>query len=577
MTAFKVRYIDGDRIVDGDSALQLLFDHTPAISVQGYNRDRQVIYWNKASEVLYGYTAIEALGRQLEDLIIPDEMREFVIAAQQAWVKGGPAIPAAELSLRRKDGSRVLVFSSHVMIEGADGEREMYCIDVDLTSLKRSEAELARLAHFDTLTGLPNRMMAQMRLQHAIDRGQRHHFGVSVLLIGIDRFKGVNESFGHHVGDELLVAIAHRFAQRLRVSDTLARFGGDEFLVALESIAEPSEAARVAQSLIDMLAEPFVLSGGQTVFVAVSIGISHFPADADNVAMIVQHADTALHRAKADGRGRYFFFTAELAAAARARLQTETRLRWALERNEFVLYYQPKVELGSGRIVGAEALLRWHDGERGLIGPAEFIPIAEETGLIVAIGEWALRAACAQLVRWHEAGHDILTLAVNLSARQIWQTDLPARVAGILTETGAPPEHIELELTESMLMGQEDVIAERLHTLKRLGVSIALDDFGTGYSSLAYLQRFPIDVLKVDRGFVKDIPTNTDSMEITSAIIAMAKSLRLKVVAEGVEAEEQAAFLLSHGCRLAQGYHFGRPMPAESFLHLVEAVWQGHL
>lgn len=239
MTAFKVRYIDGDRIVDGDSALQLLFDHTPAISVQGYDRDRRVIYWNKASEALYGYTAAEALGRQLEDLIIPDEMRELVIAAQQAWANGGPAIPAAELSLRRKDGSRVLVFSSHVMIEGADGQREMYCIDVDLTSLKRSEAELARLAHFDTLTGLPNRMMAQMRLQHAIDRGRRHSFGVSVLLIGIDRFKSVNESFGHHVGDELLVAIARRFAQRLRVSDTLARFGGDEFLVALESIGEP--------------------------------------------------------------------------------------------------------------------------------------------------------------------------------------------------------------------------------------------------------------------------------------------------------------------------------------------------
>lgn len=569
MSSLTLRYVAGDKPGEAEQALQRLFDQTPAIAVQAYDPHRRVVYWNKASESLYGYRESEAIGQRLEDLIIPPEMVAMVAIAHEEWLTKDIPIPAAELLLMRKDGSRVPVFSSHVMIERAAGERELYCIDIDLSSLKQSEAELARLAHFDSLTGLPNRAMVQMRLEHAIYRGQRHDFGVAVLLLGIDRFKNVNESFGHPVGDELLVALSRRFATRLRAGDTLARFGGDEFLVALECLNEAAEAARVAESLLRLLDAPFVLSGGQELFVGVSVGISHFPEDSDNVTMLVQHADTALHQAKAKGRGNYCFFTAELTRSAQLRVELETRLRWAIERQEFELYYQPKVDLASERIVGCEALIRWNDGARGVVGPIEFIPLAEETGLIVAIGEWALAAACEQLAAWHDAGHTDLSVAVNLSARQIWQSSLPTRVGEIIKRTGANPACLELELTESMIMGQEETLAARLHELKALGVTLALDDFGTGYSSLAYLKRFPIDALKVDRSFVRDIPNDSNSKEIASAIVAMAHSLRLKVVAEGIETREQVGFFRDHGCELAQGYHYGHPMPAEAFTGLL--------
>jgi len=490
-----------------------------------------------------------------------------------ARLGGGPPIPAAELMLMHKSRSRVSVFSSHVMVARPSGEREMYCIDIDLSSLRRSEAELARLAHFDSLTNLPNRAMAQIRIEHALDRARRHDFGVAVLLLGIDRFKNVNESFGHPVGDELLVVLSTRFARRLRAGDTLARFGGDEFLVVLECLDEPAEAARVADALLRQLDEPFVLSGGQQLFVGMSIGISYFPDDSNDVTMLLQHADTALHQAKAAGRGTYRFFTAELTRAAQVRMELETRLRWAIERQEFELYYQPKVDLASQRVVGCEALIRWNDETCGLVGPDGFIPIAEETGLIVAIGEWALHAACEQLVDWQEAGHLELSVAVNLSARQMWQSSLPARVEDIIKRTGVRAASLELELTESMIMGQEETLAARMHELKALGVSLALDDFGTGYSSLSYLKRFPIDVLKIDlkidRSFVRDIPGDNDSNEIAAAIIAMAHSLRLKVVAEGIETPEQVGFFRAHGCRLAQGYLFGHPMKADAFSRLL--------
>nr|MBL8456580.1 EAL domain-containing protein [Zoogloeaceae bacterium] len=564
-----VRYIDGDKVLEAEQALRRIFDNTPAIAVQAYDADRRVVYWNRASEDLYGYAAAEAIGCRLEELIIPPELTEIVVAAHEAWLGGGPPIPAAELMLMHKNRSRVSVFSSHVMVARPSGEREMYCIDIDLSSLRRSEAELARLAHFDSLTNLPNRAMAQIRIEHALDRARRHDFGVAVLLLGIDRFKNVNESFGHPVGDELLVVLSTRFARRLRAGDTLARFGGDEFLVVLECLDEPAEAARVADALLRQLDEPFVLSGGQQLFVGMSIGISYFPDDSNDVTMLLQHADTALHQAKAAGRGTYRFFTAELTRAAQVRMELETRLRWAIEREEFELYYQPKVDLASQRVVGCEALIRWNDETCGLVGPDGFIPIAEETGLIVAIGEWALHAACEQLVDWHEAGHLELSVAVNLSARQMWQSSLPARVEDIIKRTGVRAASLELELTESMIMGQEETLAARMHELKALGVSLALDDFGTGYSSLSYLKRFPIDVLKIDRSFVRDIPGDNDSNEIAAAIIAMAHSLRLKVVAEGIETPEQVGFFRAHGCRLAQGYLFGHPMKADAFSRLL--------
>jgi predicted signal transduction protein with EAL and GGDEF domain len=373
------------------------------------------------------------------------------------------------------------------------------------------------------------------------------------------------------VGDELLEALALRMRARLREDDTLGRLGGDEFLLILEDAQRPDNAAEIAKEMIQMLEQSFHLPSGHEVYVGASIGISLFPDDGLTGTALIQHADVALYRAKETGRNTFSFYTPGLTEAADERLDMEARLRRALVQDEFVLHYQPQVDMRTGKITGCEALVRWSDPERGLVSPARFIPLAEETGLIVPLGEWVLHQACVQARAWLDAGLPSLLLSVNLSARQLQQSNIVERVAAILDKTGLPAEHLKLELTESMIMGHGEEAVILLQSLKELGLSLSIDDFGTGYSSLAYLKRFPIDELKIDQGFVRDIPLDHNDMEIAAAIISLARSMRLKVVAEGVETEAQREFLLQQGCDAYQGFLFSEALPADDFSRLVQS------
>lgn len=431
----------------------------------------------------------------------------------------------------------------------------------DITRLKESEERLEHLAHYDPLTGLPNRLLLQSRLSHAIDRARRGEHRAGLLFLDLDRFKDVNDSLGHPAGDELLMGIAKRLLPRIRGEDTLARQGGDEFVLLLERIGDPQDAAQFAQSILRLLADPFHIAGRE-VYIGASIGISIYPDDAADATQLNRNADTALYQAKTGGRNTYRFYTEAMTCAANERLALEGDLRRALEQNEFQVHYQPQVDTSDGRLVGVEALVRWNHPRDGLISPARFIPVAEETGLIAPIGEWVLRSACAQAKAWLDAKMPPITLAVNLASHQFSSRKLADRVAAILTETGYPAEHLELEITESAIMEQGEEAIAILRQIKELGVFIAIDDFGTGYSSLAYLKRFPVDKLKVDQSFIRDIPQDQNDMEIAATIIAMAKNLRLKVLAEGVETEAQLAFLKERGCEQYQGYLYSRPVPA---------------
>ena len=537
--------------------------------------DGRILAVNRAYCEITGHDEHELLGELAALLRSELHLPAFFESQQAALSERGHW--QGEVSLRRKSGETASQWVSISTVADDAGRPVQYVgVMTDISQLKRSEAELERLAHFDPLTGLPNRVLVKLRLEHAIEQARRKAHGLAVLFIDLDRFKDVNDSFGHPVGDELLVMIADRLKGRVRGEDTLARLGGDEFLMVMEEVHAPEEAAVVARALIRLLEEPFALSGGQEVYVGLSVGISCYPDDAETATELVQHADAALYSAKAEGRSTYRFFTAELSLAAQQRVELETRMRRALDRGEFELHYQPQINLASGRIVGCEALLRWRDPERGLISPADFIPVAEENGLIVPLGEWVLRNACAQARRWDAAGRPPLTMAVNLSGRQLWQTDLPARLAEIIRESGLPAERLELELTESTIMGHEVVAGERLRALKELGVTLAIDDFGTGYSSLAYLKRFPIDVLKIDREFVRDLPHDVGDMEIAAAIVAMARTLRMRVVAEGVETGEQIEFLRTQACDLCQGFFFSPPLEADAFIGLLDAEIARH-
>ncbi len=437
-------------------------------------------------------------------------------------------------------------------------------LGVQVRERKHAEQQLIRLALYDSLTDLPNRTLFMDRLDQALLRGQREPaYQFAILFLDLDRFKNINDSLGHRVGDELLLSIARRLQHCLRTIDTVSRLGGDEFAILLTLLTDVTDAKLVAERIQHELAAPFIIQG-HAIFTSTSIGVAlNTTLSYQHPDEILRDADTAMYQAKARGRARYVLFDPAMHVSAVARLRLEHDLRYALEREEFVLYYQPQVELNSGQVIGVEALIRWQHPERGLILPAEFIPIAEETGLIVPIGEWGLREACRQGKIWHTAGATGLKVAVNLSAGQFKHHRLPTVVADILAETEFDPQCLELELTESDTMEHADASVNTLRTLKSLGIGIAIDDFGTGYSSLSYLQRFPIDVVKIDRAFVRHSSADANDWTIAQTIIAMAHSLRLQVIAEGVETEEQRTFLANQGCQMAQGYLFSRPLPAE--------------
>jgi diguanylate cyclase (GGDEF)-like protein len=439
---------------------------------------------------------------------------------------------------------------------------------LDIEERKQVERSIRHMAHHDSLTGLPNRALFRDRLIHAMAQADRYQQKLGVMFLDLDRFKAINDTLGHNVGDQLLRIAGERLRTCVRDCDTVSRLGGDEFTVIVEDIADARTASIVAQKIIDTFMQPFNLHGHE-VFVTTSIGITIYPDDDEHADNLLRNADAAMYRAKECGRNNFQFYVADMNVRARERLMLENSLRRALVRDEFMVYYQPRVDLQSGRVIGAEALLRWRHPELGMVPPSEFIPILEETGMIIPVGEWVLREACRQNRSWQAKGLPPIRVAVNLSARQFVQKDLASTVEDALEEAGLSPAYLELEITEELLLEHNHANTVTLNRLRDLGVHISIDDFGTGYSSLSYLKRLPINTLKIDRSFVRDITRDSDGAAIASAIIAMACSLRLNVLAEGVETDEQLSFLRAQGCNEIQGYSFSHPLPPEEFEKLL--------
>ena len=433
---------------------------------------------------------------------------------------------------------------------------------------KATEDRMAYMAQFDALTGLPNRSLYLDRLEHTLVGALRDKRPVAVLFVDIDHFKSVNDTLGHSAGDALLVKIAERLRAATRSGDTIGRLSGDEFAISLAHLAREDHAGIVARKVVNGLAAPFAIDG-HSVYVSASIGVSVYPSDGTEPDVLLKNADTAMYRAKQGGRNAYQFYLPDMQIRASERLRLETELRGALDRDEFVLHYQPKINLLDGSLSGLEALLRWQSPERGLVSPGEFIPVLEEAGLILGVGEWVIASVCTQVNRWQRDGLAVQPVAVNVSARQFREQHFEKIIDGSLTASGIEPQLLELELTESILMSDSESAVETLRKIKARGIRLALDDFGTGYSSLSYLKRFPLDSLKIDRSFIGDVTTNSDDASIVLAIINLARSLELDVTAEGVETRDQLQFLRRHGCDEAQGYLLARPMPVEAMTRVL--------
>lgn len=547
---------------------QALLDSDAAISIQGYEADGTTIYWNRASERIYGYSAQEAKGQNILDLIIPESMADEVKTAIQQMLATGKPIPSAELQLKRKDGSFISVFSSHALVRLPDKSPQMYCIDIDLTEQKKHEQQVAYLAHYDALTNLPNRVSFVQQLTQAIERAALRSYLIAVIMLDIDHFKNINDSYGHSIGDELLQQITQHLAEALLPMDYLARLGGDEYAVLLEDIEQAEDAVRLADQLLHCINRVWTLSNGIEVKISASAGISLYPLHEINAEALLQGADAALYKAKSEGRNGSAYYSDDLTQSARERLRLESRLRTAILEQQLVLYYQPQVDIASGQIIGAEALIRWVDPEDGLISPERFIPIAESSGLIHEIGVWVIEQSCRQGELWHQQGLHGLSIAINVSPLQFQRCALTQQIADTLLSTGFPANLLELELTESALMTQQADVLTMLRQLKQLGVRLAIDDFGTGYSSLAYLKLFPLDVLKIDKSFIDQLPKHQQDAEICRAIVSLAHTLGFKVLAEGVEYQGQRDFLTAIGCDCFQGYLFAQPLTADDFFQL---------
>jgi diguanylate cyclase (GGDEF)-like protein/PAS domain S-box-containing protein len=532
--------------------------------------DVNILLVNRAFTDITGYSQAEVLAKNPRILQSGKHDREFYQGIWDALLTKGHW--QGEIWNKRKSGEVFPMLESISAVMGdAENITHYVAVFADITEIKDSEARMEFIAHHDSLTGLPNRLLLFYRLGHAIDMAKREHKQLALLMLDLDRFKDVNDSFGHFAGDQLLQLVANRLISRLREVDTVARLGGDEFTVLLEDINHAEDAAKVAEIIIRDFNEPWELPGIGDVRIGVSIGISLFPEYGDSPEMLLQQADAALYLAKNKGRNRYSYFSEDLTTAARSRIELEAQLRRAISQNELRVYYQPQVDTYTGKIVSAEALVRWQHPTDGLIPPIRFISVAEATGIIDILGEWVLRETCRQGKAWQDAGFPVINLGVNVSPHQLRQTDMPALVARVLKETGFPAANLELELTESGLMDSDWDALDLLDSLRQHGVRLAIDDFGTGYSSLAYLKLFPIDILKIDKSFIDDIPFLKDDMEITAAIVAMGHNLGFKILAEGVETEEQLFFLRTQGCDLYQGYLISPPLPAEEFITLLLA------
>ena len=563
------------RLREREARLQAILDHA-ADAILTVAEDGMLVSANPAAALLFGYPPESMSGLPLEQLLPDAEGGPALLrrlAAPPHPAHSPHATPTGhsvhELSGRNSAAGAFPLSISVSRVDLPD-ERLFVCIAHDLTEQRRAQEHIHRLAHHDPLTGLDNRFSLHLRLEHLLAQARRSQGACALLFIDLDHFKKINDSHGHQTGDLLLVAVAGRLRALLREADAIARLGGDEFIVASADPRTPEEVAHLAQRVVEALAQPYFLDG-KTLHSGASVGISLFPADGADAATLLRHADTALYAAKGWGRGNFQFFSSAMNAAAHERLQLENRLWLAFEQGEFEVLLQPQVCLASARIIGAEALLRWHHPELGMVGPDRFIPIAEESGLILALGDWVLQRAAELLGEWRRAGLDRLRLAVNLSARQCQGDGLLAQLDRLLAAGGIDPALLELEITETAAMQDPEHSRGLLRELRARGIRVAIDDFGTGYSSLSYLKLFAIDRIKIDRGFVKDIETDPNDAVIVAATIGLAHALGLGVVAEGVETAAQRAFLRAHDCDEAQGYLFGRPMPAAQFLALALA------
>ncbi|WP_412971471.1 EAL domain-containing protein [Glaciecola sp. MF2-115] len=669
-----------------NDAIHQLFDAVGAISVQGYDEERKVVYWNEGSEALYGYSQAEALGQRIEDLIIPKPMRDIVVSAHTDWLNKGIEIPAAELTLRSKNNDDVHVFSSHVMFTNQNNEKEMYCIDINLADLKDAQAQAvfkesmldvvlkatpdifflladdglildyyasnktklylppneiigknmvgilppdvdkkfrlniaktvqnggvtsfeyeldlpnglthfeARISHlsaynqlviivrditeqhksaelirqhayFDALTSLPNRFLSLDRLSQMLKDAERNTEKTAVLFLDLDDFKKVNDSLGHEAGDKLLIEAARRLNLAVRKQDTVGRLGGDEFIVLLRTLNEDYNALDVAENLLTLFREPFKIDNRELIL-TLSIGIAISPENGTGASDLLRNADTAMYQAKEMGRNTYSFYTKEMNIIMLRRFEIEEQMHGALERSEFEVYFQPQLDVKSGRVTGAEALLRWHSPVLGNIRPDEFIPIAEQTGIIVPIGEFVIQQALQFLKLWENEHKGNYNMAVNVSPRQFRDNNLVSFIKESLHKEGISASRLEFEITEGVLMTGSSYIDATLTELHDLGIKLSMDDFGTGYSSLSYLRQYAFDVLKIDRSFINGITLNKEDCDLVKATIAMAHSLGLTVVAEGVEQEEQLTLLNKLDCDYVQGFFFSKPIPANEMI-----------
>jgi len=670
---------------------QHIMEYSESISIQGYNEKHEVIYWNKASETLYGYSKQEALGQRLEALIIPDPIKEEVSKHIDNWINNGVHIPSSKIILMDKDGNDVHVFSQHVMIEIDADHYEMYCMDIDIGEIdtlqkelltqknflktiinvipdliwlkdtegkylacnakferfygakeseiigkddfdfvdpesansfrhydrkaleaeescineetltfaddgyeglfetiktpmkdgegnvigvlgiardiserKAREEQLRIYANYDMLTGLANRTLFMEHLSHSMTLRRSNDQYSAVLFIDLDHFKEINDTFGHSTGDKILKLVSKCLQNVIRKEDTLSRHGGDEFTILLENISTPLDAANIAQNILDILKTPLTIEDHQ-FFITSSIGISISPDDSCDPETLLHFSDIAMYKAKDSGRDSYAFYTQDLSKQAQERVLIEHDLCNAVTNHEFVLNYQPKINVLNKKVVGAEALLRWNHPQKGMLMPHQFIPIAEASGQIIDIGKWVIKQAMEDMSRWRKDNLDIEMISINLSIKQLNDKALIDMIKDSLEATGCHPDWIEFEVTEGYAMSDQQTATLLLEEIHDLGCKISIDDFGTGYSSLAYLKRLPIDKIKIDQSFVQDVPGDPDNEAIVSAVILIAKSMNLDVIAEGVETTPQQEFLLKHGCMFSQGFLYTEPISKEDF------------
>jgi diguanylate cyclase (GGDEF)-like protein len=534
--------------------------------------DGRVKKVNAAAELLTGWPQAEAYGQPLYEVFAVMNSTDAVAPEDLHRAEDGDCdeAVATNMTLTRRDKNEVAIQTRSLSTRDCSGHHSgTVLVFHDAGAARAKTLELSHLAQHDFLTDLPNRAMLNDRIKQAISSAERYHKQLAVMFVDLDHFKKINDTYGHATGDKLLQSVAGRIVSCVRRSDTVSRQGGDEFIVLLSEVSHAEDSVFIARKILGALSAPYSINQ-KHLCMSGSIGVSTFPDDGQDAETLIHKADTALYDAKKLGRNNYQFFRADMQARVLEWQSLEGSLRSALERSEFMLHYQPKVDLKTAHISGVEALLRWEHPERGLIHPLQFIPIAEESGLIVPIGKWVLLEGCRQARAWLDAGLPPVRMAVNVSAVQFMDDDFLENVRDALRVTKIDPSNLELELTETVLMQDADSAMESLHALKAIGVQLAVDDFGTGYSSFSYLRRFPLDALKVDRSFIAEIGAGSDNATILSALINIGKSLKHRVVAEGVETLEQVDFLRRQGCSEAQGYYFSHPVPAAKFSEFLE-------